>query len=278
MINKLLEDSRSQLISKGRSAEREKGDGKTRYEKRVKSRVAPSTRQYNQINMNQLFKDNILTVNIEVKGETNDYIVTISFGGFLDEVKSQLKKLKLEEINLRLITRALVNSFNSENVYLRCSCPDFHYRAGYWTTKDNIIYGEPENRPSSITNPSNKLGPGCKHVMLVLSNHSWLLKVASVICNYINYMKTHSEKQYADIIYPALYGKEYQEPVQLDIFDNQELETDKDTLDKSNIEAQKKGQFKPGNKYRFTKQPDKNQVNISNIESKNDIEEPDEVI
>ena len=272
MLSRLNEDSRSQLISKGRSAERERGDGKTRYEKRVKSRVASSTRQYNQINMNQLFKDNILTVSIEVKGETDNYTVTMSFGGFLDEIHDQLKKLNLNEINLRIITRALVNAFNGENVYIKCTCPDWKYRMNYWATKSQLIINEPENRPSRITNPSNKLGPGCKHVMLVLSNHSWLLKVASVITNYINYMKQHYEKQYANIIYPALYEKEYEEHVQLDIFDDDQLDTEKDTLDKSNIEAQKKGQFKPGNKYRYTKQPDTNQSSIDEIES--EIEEP----
>lgn len=739
MLSRLYEDSRSQLISKGRSGEREKGDSKTRYEKRVKSRVTSSTRQYNQINMNQLFKNNILTVNIEVKGETDDYIVTMSFGGFLDEIHDQLKRLNLNEINLRVITRALVNAFNSENVYIKCTClhpdtviklldgtsptvselferfnsgerlfvysvdangdfkpgevekvwitgtsrefikvtldngseiittpnhpymlrdgsyliaenltaglslmplymsqtkngydtvkfnstgkyhsvykqvaenfykkdiadariraehqctsnekkmrydvaihhkdfnkhnnnpenldvmtsyehwcyhslcsfdnkpkdvqdhirrisrenaikrnanptphmlecrkkfvdagknrnydldrkqqqaeimrntmknyyenisdedklnlhnirslnthnawenscfdtvifteaakkrgdflrsdnlrelsvtgiknywntisyadreirknisqenikkandkvrgskltlehrakisesrlkrspeavksaaikcnktkiknnlqylidnnlaltlenynlykkngspnisptfdtidsavkyfelnhkvtkverifldntpvydikvkdwnnfavegnvilhncPDWKYRMNYWATKSQLIINEPENRPSRITNPSNKLGPGCKHVMLVLSNHSWLIKVASVITNYINYMKQHYEKQYATIIYPALYEKEYKEPVQLDIFDDNQLDTGTSTLDKSNIEAQKKGQFKPGNKYRYTKQADKNQPTIDEIESETEIEE-----
>jgi hypothetical protein len=34
--------------------------------------------------MNKLFKDNILDVNVEVTGETDTYIVTMSFGGFLD--------------------------------------------------------------------------------------------------------------------------------------------------------------------------------------------------
>ena len=147
MLSRLNEDSRSQLISKGRSAEREKGDGKTRYEKRVKSRVASSTRQYNQINMNQLFKDNILTVSIEVKGETDNYTVTMSFGGFLDEIHDQLKKLNLNEINLRIITRALVNAFNGENVYIKCTCPDWKYRMNYWATKSQLIINEPENRP-----------------------------------------------------------------------------------------------------------------------------------
>jgi len=37
--------------------------------------------------MNKFFKDNILNVNIQVKGETNDYLVRMSFGGILDGIK-----------------------------------------------------------------------------------------------------------------------------------------------------------------------------------------------
>lgn len=86
--------------------------------------------------------------------------------------------------------------------------------------------------------------------MLVLSNTSWCIKLASVIHNYINYMKSHYEKLYTDIIYPAIYDKPYEEPVQLDIdtlnVDN--LYTDTSTIDKSNIEARDRGKFKIGNK------------------------------
>ena len=50
-MTRLLEDRRVELVSKGKRGEREKGDGKTRYEKRVKSSFASSTRSYNKINM-----------------------------------------------------------------------------------------------------------------------------------------------------------------------------------------------------------------------------------
>ena len=65
-----------------------------------------------------------MTVNLDVKGETNDYVVTISFGGFLDELKRELKRSN-DILGLKLIIRALLNSFNSDNVYIRCTCPDF---------------------------------------------------------------------------------------------------------------------------------------------------------
>ena len=139
----------------------------------------------------------------------------------------------------------------------------------YWQTKNGVSSGDPENRPSDITNPDDKLGSACKHVLLVLSNTSWLLKVGSTILNYIRYMEKHYEKLYADIIYPAVYGKHYEEPVQLDLFDDGTLETDTDTLDKSNEYARTKNQFKKGNTQgiRFASNSNSEQIPIDGITS-----------
>lgn len=250
----IYEDSRSQLISKGKFGEREKTDNKTRYEKRVKSKFANNVRNYNKIDMNKLFKENILTVNIDVHGETDDYITTISFGGFLDNLKDYLEKSN-NVLDLRVITRALIQTFNSDNVYLRCECPDFYYRFGYWCSKTDIITGEKQNIPSNITNPHNKLGPGCKHLMLVLSNTGWIIKVASVLNNYIHYMEKYRQQQYADIIYPAIYGKKYEKDVQTNVFGD-EAESDEETLNKSNEEGRVRGRFSS------TYQPNKNKNNL----------------
>lgn len=256
-MNKLYEDSRSQLLSKSKKADNYAPNnqmfGKNRYERRLKSRVSHSVKDYNSINMNRLFKDNILDVKVSVQGETSDYVVKISFGGFLDNLHRELDRNN-DELNLRVVSRALSSSFNSDNVYIFCSCPDWKYRMGYFATKNSITSGDPELRPSKITNPNDTKGPGCKHSLLVISNNSWLLKVASVIFNYINYMEKHYAKLYADIIYPAIYEKEYEEPVQLDMFDdeeNPELLDDEDTIDTSNKYARTKNQFKTGNEYRF---------------------------
>lgn len=127
------------------------------------------------------------------------------------------------------------------------NCPDWKYRFAYWATKDQIIAKDPENRPSDITNPTNKLGAGCKHVMLVLANVGWLIKVASVINNYIKYMEKHREQQYAKFIYPAIYGKEYEKPVQTNIFSDDEIETDSDIIDRSNEEGRIRGRFSSEN-------------------------------
>lgn len=212
----LVEESRTQLVAQSKKGQRER-DGKTRYEKRLKSRVGTSTKQYNRINMNQLFKDDIINIGIEVNGETDEYIVRISYGGFLDALYDEIKRNE-GILELRNIIRALIIAFNKNDVYINCSCPDFRYRFGYWATINNINSGEPELRPSDETNPDNDLGPACKHVLLVLSNTSWLIKVASVINNYIKYMEKHRKTQYDSIIYPAVYRDI--KPVQLSFIDD----------------------------------------------------------
>ena len=265
----LHEDSRVSLLSKSKKSDK----GFQRFKKRVKSRVANSVKQYNSIDMNKLFKDDILTVDVNVKGETDNYTVKISFGGFLELLHDQLEK---QEFNLKAVTRALITGFNRDDVYIHCSCPDARYRFAYWQTKKNTNSGEPETRPSNITNPHDELGEGCKHVLLVLSNTSWLLKVASTIFNYVNYMEKHYDRLYKKIIYPAIYEKPYEEPEQLEIdgVNSDELVTDTDTIDSSNIHARTKNQFKQGNEYRFQKGPDKDQLSLDDL-ADSDVETED---
>lgn len=263
--NKILhEDSRNELLSKSKQSTK----GFQRFKQRVKSRVANTVKQYNAIDMNKLFKQDILTVDVNVKGETDNYIVKISFGGFCEILRDQVTKQQ-GVLDFKAVTRSLILGFNRDDVYIRCSCPDAQYRFAYWQSKNSIITGELENRPSDITNPDDNLGSACKHVLLVLSNTSWLLKVGSTIYNYINYMEKHYQKLYADIIYPAVYGKDYEEPVQLDLFDDDSLETDIDTLDKSNEYARTKNQFKQGNTQGVRFAPKSNSEQIS-------IDEPEE--
>ena len=205
-----------------------------------------------------------MTVNLDVVGETNEYVVTMSFGGALDEIHRELEKAN-NILSLKVVIRALLNAFNSDNVYIRCTCEDFKYRHAYFLSKDKVIAGELENRPSDKTNPNNTLGRGCKHIMLVLSNTSWIIKLASVVYNYINYMEKHYSKLYADLIYPKIYQKLYDEPVQLDIdtIDKDELDSTTDTIDKSNVYARDKGKFKKGNNLGVRFAPKDRNKNIS---------------
>lgn len=196
-------------------------------------------------------------MSLDVDGETDSYLVTISFKGFLDYLRKELAKVD-NKLSLRVVIRALLDGINSDDVYMRCSCPDYQFRMAYWASRTDTIVGDKETRPSNITNPNNRLGSGCKHLMLVLSNTSWMIKLGSVIFNYINYMEKNYKKLYADVIYPAIYDKKYEEPVQLDIdsLDNDELDTTSYMVDKSNKYARDKNKFQVGNKWRF--QPKQN--------------------
>lgn len=237
----LKEVTRTELINKSKSSYK----GRQRFERRLKSRVRNTVSAMNKIDMNKLFKEDILTVGIPVQGETDDYTVTISFGGFLELLRDEVEKSG--NLTYREISRAAINGFNKDDVYISCSCPDNVYRFSYFSTKNKYNSGAPETRPSRITNPNDTLGSGCKHILLVLNNNSWILKCSRTINNYIVYMQQHYPKMYADIIYPAIYGKEYEEPVQLTLNDTDELETDTDILDRSNISAVNRTRFQPGN-------------------------------
>ena len=245
-MNKLYEDNRRKLISKSKSSQK----GRERFNKRNKSKVANTVKAMNSIDMNKLFKDDILTVNIPVHGETDDYVVRMTFGGFLAILRDQIGDK--DTIDFRDISRAAIIGFNKDDVFINCTCPDWQYRVAYYATRNDINSGAPETRPSDITNPDDSLGSACKHVLLVLNNTSWIIRVARVISNYIKYMEKHYQKLYADIIYPAVFGRTYQEPVQLsfdDIDSNDELATDSDTdtLDKANKYNQDRTKFQKGN-------------------------------
>ena len=214
--------------------------------------------------MDKFFKEDILTVFVPVRGETSHYAVGISFGNVLTNIQEQIKRNN-EELSVKIITRALIKSFNDNDVRIRCDCADFIYRQSYWLSKEDIILGDKETRPSDITNPGNTKGRGCKHILLVLNNNSWLIKVSSCIFNYVNYMKDHYERLYRDIIYPAIYGEPYTDDdddgTQMDMFGDNLPDDDIDTANKY---AKTKTQFKKGNEYRFQpiEQEDEKQISF----------------
>lgn len=237
----LNETTKTQLIQKSKSSPK----GRQRFHRRTRSSVANTTAAMNQIDMNKFFSEDILTVGIPVHGETDDYTVTISTAGILNLLKDEVEKSGT--LSYREIAKASITAFNSEDVYISCTCPDQTYRFNYWTTRNDYNSGAPENRPSKITNPNDTLGSSCKHILLVLNNNSWMQRVARSLSNYITYMEKHYPKMYADKIYPAIYGKEYEEPVQITLFDTDELDSTKDTIDVANKWRKDSTKFKPGN-------------------------------
>ena len=267
----LLEDRRSELLSQSKKganyAPSNQYFGKNRYQRRTKSKIAPSIKHFNTLDMDKFFKSDTLDVSVDINGETNIYKVRMSFYGTLEELHKTLSKNTDLEVDRKMILKALTKAFNSDNVFINCTCPDFKYRFKYWATKKNILIGDPENRPADITNPSDNKGPGCKHIILCLSDASWLIKIASVIFNYINYMKEHDERLYQRYIYPAVYDREY-ENRQLSIFDDEEefLDSEEETIKTSNERAVERSRFKKINKEPEVI-PDDNQITFDELES-----------
>lgn len=183
----------------------------------------------------------------------------------------RIERITLEETPVYDISVKDHHNFCVDAGVILHNCDDFRYRFNYWATRNDINSGTPEFRPSDITNPDNSLGSSCKHVLLVLNNNAWIIKVASVINNYIKYMAKNYEKLYADIIYPAVYGKKYTGAVQTGIFDDEkDITTDADTgeLDKAIEYGKKSTQFQKGNKqgYKFVSDKDTEQQSIDDVE------------
>ena len=139
------------------------------------------------------------------------------------------------------------------------NCADWKYRIAYHATRGGYNSGNPEMRASDITNPKDSKGAGCKHVNLVLGNIDWIMKVSSVINNYIHYMEDHFERKYADLIFPKLYGMSYQKAIQLNLFDTDDnLSDNEDEIKLSNRYGRERTKFRPdrqvNNMRNFTKQ------------------------
>lgn len=270
----LYEVNRSQMNTKNKQGDNyvpsNRAKGKNRYQRRLHSKLDKSVNQLNRIDMNQLFKNDILDINLTVHGETDDYTIRISFSGFLDALHTQLKQNN-DELNLKTITRALLTAFNQEDLKIRCNCSDFIYRQSFWLSQHDAIAGTKETRPSDITNPHDTKGSGCKHIAIALANNSWLTRLGNVVKNYINYMEKHYPQLYAEIIYPAVYDRPYEDSYQTDILNKDNLsadETEDNVVASANKWAKTRGQWQKGNEYRF--RPNNNDEQQFDLDSLDD--------
>ena len=250
----LLERKRQEILNRSRTGDQYKSrPGENRYTRRTKSSIAATVADYNKIDMNAFFKGDMLEFGIRVKGETDNYVVTILFEHILDELKKQIRQNK-GKLEFRCILQALSRVFNSDDIYVSCTCPDFLYGGyNYYSFKgsfnSNPILGRGIDKPV-IRNPNNTKGDACKHILLCLSNLDWLMKIASVIHNYINYCKDHMEYNYTRYIAPKLFDS-----TQMMLFDpdrpsdtgkEADLGTDSATIGSSNAHGRVRGRFQPG--------------------------------
>ena len=246
----LLEDTRTMLVSKSRNAGQyqDQSRGKNRFERKKYSQVAKTVKQYNKIDMNRFWKEDILEVNIPVVGETDEYTVSVKMEGVVAELQRAVKN-NHNKFEFKVVIQALTKIFNSANIYVKCTCKDFKYRFAHVLIVANVSTDDSSQDPGpgkGIANPNDDKGRGCKHILQVISNGAWLMKVASVIFQYALYMDEHNSAAFKKFIFPKIYGFHVEDAVEGDLLPEEALETDSSLITAVNEWAKNKGKFKKG--------------------------------
>lgn len=282
MRETLLEVTRQQLLDRGKSGANyvssNQHKGRNRYERRKYQKVSRSVATYNEIDMNSFFKKDILLFKIDVKGETNDYKVQLKFIGVLEEIKKALKRNN-DKLEFKVIREGVMQTFLHGDVYVSCDCDDFKYRFRHFSHIGNFSSERPGDDPGPgkrIANPNNDKGPACKHILAVLANKDWVMKVSSTINNYINYMQDTHEDVFNRVMYPVIYGKKFVNKWPINVASKptslrkaNTLKTDKERISKANQYGRDRNKFKKGNTQgiRFTKNDDgEDRVELDNVD------------
>lgn len=247
----LNEDTRTALITKSRNKGyyKDTSRGKNRFERKKYSKIANTVKQYNSIDMNALFKQDILKVSIPIVGETDNYTVTLKINGVVAEIAKNIKNNQ-NKLEYRTIIQSLTKMFNTTDVYIKCTCPDHLYNYAHWNIINNVSVDDTSQDPGpgkGIANPNDDKGRGCKHILLVLANGDWLMKVASVINNYVHYASEKMQKAFKKLIFPKLYGVTVDDAAEFGLVeDEKDLETNKDLIDIINEYGRNRGKFQKG--------------------------------
>ena len=242
----LLEEKRSMLIQKSKAVGMYKqiGHGRNRFERKKYSKIANSVKQYNTIDMNNLFKKDTLQVEVPIIGESDSYRVTIKMEGVIAELQKNIKNNN-NKLEFKSVVQALTKVFNSSDIYVKCTCSDFKYRFAHHLIVNNISVDDSSKDPGpgkGIANPKDDKGRGCKHILLVLANGDWLIKVASTLNNYINYAAEKLQKPFLKLIFPKLYGVPAEDAVDAGLVEKEEdLKTTTNLIDKINTWAKTRG-------------------------------------
>jgi hypothetical protein len=172
--------------------------GKKRYNRRFFSTIEfPNRGLVRMLDINKWMKSDILDAQIGVIGETDNYVVDISFYGVWDNYVGELSPKSIRE--------ALQKAFRTEDVFLDCNCPDYQYRFRYQNTRKQQQTNEAEFRPANKTNPNDSLGSACKHVLLCLvSSSRWIYELANLTYKYIKMVEKRSPSLYTQFIAPRI--------------------------------------------------------------------------
>lgn len=257
------EATRNQLIAKSKKGTTYKHKSNSnRWSAKSNCLVANTVKDYNKIDMDTFWKKDILSFQVKVEGETDEYLVTVELKDILSKIQRRVQN-NHNKLEIKCIYDSLIQALNSEDIKIDCTCPDFQYRFRVWATKNNYNAGTAENREAKITNPDDQLGAACKHILCVINNAEWLQKIASVINNYVNYCKDKMEYNYSRFIFPKIYGMSYDKAVQmtLDDYDDKgdikdKLDSDEDLINLSNALGKVRGRIKKGSNKNPVAHPD----------------------
>ena len=248
----LNEATRNQLIAKSKTADTYAGKKTNRWTAKSDCSIANTVQDYNKIDMNSLWKDDVLSFDVKVQGKTNDYLVGVELNNILSRLQNKIASNN-NKLDITSIYEGLMQGINSSDLKISCTCPDYKYRLKYYASKNGFNKGTDETRSSDKTNPNDTKGAACKHILAVLNNIEWLRKIASVINNYVNYCKDNMEYNYAKYIFPKLYGMTYDKAVQMTIDDYDEngetkdnLKSDEKLINLANALGKVSGRFKKG--------------------------------
>lgn len=203
----IKEETSRSILNKSKSGEYYLGKTDNRYTKSTDCHIITNLNNYNSLDMDKLFKLDILELEILVQGKTNKYTVKIILKNIISELKKYINNNDI--FTEKDILNAITSSFNNKDIFISCSCPDFTYSGfNYYSAKrnynSNVING-PALNPPKIKNPLNTKGSACKHIIYILRNLNWLKQLSVILYNYILYIKEHKYQLYLNVIYPKLY-------------------------------------------------------------------------
>ena len=176
----LNEASRQDLLAKARI------DTRDRYESRRTVNIGRMRCKLDEKVLKQSNpKKRAIQFRFKYKGTLPDeYILSVELPAekIVQAIVYELKegKHKGKKLDASILEEILMNSFDSDDVKIDCTCPDFRYRFAYAATKHHFKARKPETRPSKITNPKAR-GAGCKHLIKLLSNPLWMKKCSILV-------------------------------------------------------------------------------------------------
>lgn len=180
-VNTAEEALAERYIVDSKNAKKYRTKPGNRYKRRMMIRQNGGNRVWYDIDVNKFIRNDEFTWHIPVIGETDDYTLGFSLKNWLPILR---KDIKDSGFSVDTFKKSLGRAMRTLELKSECDCADYKYRMAYWATRKGDKLGDPENRPSNITNPNDDLGRHCKHGLFCISNRIWLERVGRILFNY----------------------------------------------------------------------------------------------